>query len=125
MMQIITGFAALALASGVAVAKLPDAPPPTPEQAAKAAEAKAKTDWSNKVAAYQQCTAENTVAEKYAKDMKAKGKSVNIAPTPCADPGPFQAAGAPAQQAAAAAPAKPAAAPAAPAAAPAAAPVKK
>lgn len=115
--HIIGGIAAFALASGVAFAKLPDPPAPTPEQAAKAAEAKAKTDWSNKVAAYQQCSAENAVADKYAKAMQAKGKTVTVATTPCADPGPFQAAGAPAAapvQAAAAAPAKPAA-PAAPA----------
>jgi hypothetical protein len=113
--HLISGFAALALASGLAVAKLPDPAPPSPEAQAKAAEAKAKADWSNKVAAYKQCMVENEVADKYAKDMKAKGKTANIATTPCADPGPFQAAGAPAQPAApaqAAAAAKPAAAPA-------------
>jgi len=116
--HIIGAFAAIALASGAAVAKLPDPPAPTPEQAAKAAEAKAKADWSNKVAAYQQCMAENAVADKYAKAMQAKGKTVTVAPTPCADPGPFQVAGAPAPAAApAAAPAQAAAAaePAAPA----------
>ncbi|MCU0898263.1 MAG: hypothetical protein MUC55_12285 [Burkholderiales bacterium] len=105
--HIIGGLAAFALASGAAVAKLPDAPAPTPEQAAKAAEAKAKADWSNKVAAYKQCMVENAVAEKYANGLKAQGKTANIAPTPCADPGPFQMAGAPAPApAAAAAPAK-------------------
>jgi hypothetical protein len=116
--HIIGGIAVFAFASGVAFAKLPDPPAPTPEQAAKAAEAKAKADWSGKVAAYQQCMAENAVADKYAKAMQAKGKTVNVAPTACADPGPFQVAGAPAAaptQAAAAAPAKPAATPAAPA----------
>ncbi|MCX7893031.1 MAG: hypothetical protein N2544_11775 [Burkholderiales bacterium] len=118
----IAAAGALAIAAGTAFAKLPD---PTPEQAAKAAEAKAKADWSNKVAAYQLCLSENAVAEKYAKQMKAAGKTANVAPTPCTDPGPFQAAGAPAQTAAAA-PAAPAGAAAKAAAAPAAAaPAKK
>jgi len=69
--HLIGGFAALALASGVTLAKLPDPAPLSPDAQAKAAEAKAKADWSNKVAAYQQCMAENSVADKYAKDMKA------------------------------------------------------
>lgn len=108
--------AALAITSGLAVAKLP-APTLTDAQKAAAAEAAAKTAHANKVGAYQQCEAENRVQAKYLAAQKAAGKTVTPQlAQPCVNPGPFQAA------AAAAAPApgaKPAAAPA-PAAKPAA-----
>lgn len=101
--------AALAIASGLAIAKLPA---PTDAQKAAAAEGAAKTAHAGKVAAYQLCESENRTAAKYIAAQKAAGKTV----TPqlakaCENPGPFQAAGG----AAAAAPApaaKPAAAPA-------------
>jgi hypothetical protein len=102
-----SGFAAIAattllLASASGFAKLP---PLTPEQQAKADETKAKAAHAEKVAAYQLCKAQNSVAESYAKQQKAKGHEVKIDPTACQDPGPFvppAAAAAPAPQAAAA-----------------------
>ncbi|HEX9179153.1 MAG TPA: hypothetical protein VF859_02070 [Burkholderiales bacterium] len=107
-------FAVLALGlAGGALAKLPA---PSDEAKAKAAEAKAKADHGNKVAAYLLCKSMNAVAEKYAKEQKAKGVAVQPTETPpCADPGPFVP---PEQQAAAAAAPPPAAAPAKPAEAP-------
>jgi len=103
---------ALAVASGVAFAKLP-APTLTDAQKAAAAEAAAKAAYSGKVGAYQQCEAENRVAAKYLAAEKAKGKTVTPQLTqPCVNPGPFQTAGAaaaatptPAAKAAAPAPA--------------------
>ncbi len=101
---------ALAVASGVALAKLP-APTLTDAQKAAAAEAAAKTAYAGKVGAYQQCESENRVAAKYIAAEKAKGKTVTPQLTqPCVNPGPFQTAGA-----AAAAPPTPAAQAAAPA----------
>jgi hypothetical protein len=108
-MKAILIAAALGLAAAApAWAKLP-VPQLTEEQKIKAEEAKQRTAWSGKVAAYQQCQAENTVAEKYAKAMKAQGKDVKLGDIgACTNPGPFAVAGA--------APAPAAAAPAAPAA---------
>jgi hypothetical protein len=110
-------FAALALAVGGAVAKLP---PPSEEAKAKAAEAAAKTAHGNKVADYQLCKSMNATAAHYYAAAKKAGKDTKppTATPDCADPGPFvyppPAAGA-APAAAPAAAAKPAAAPAAPA----------
>jgi hypothetical protein len=87
--------------AGAAVAKLP---PLGPEAQAKADEAKQKTAWSDKVAAYQLCQAQDRVAASY---RKAKGAQPK-AETPAA------AAAAPAPAASAAAPARAAAAPAIP-----------
>ena len=112
---------------GGAAAKLPAL---SDEAKAKAAEAKNKTDWSNKVAAYQLCQSQDKVAAGY---LKSKGKAKPATEVPaCVNPGayvalpPAAAIVAPAA-AAPAAPAAPAVAPAvakpAPAAAPAA--VKK
>ena len=101
---------ALAVASGVALAKLPAATL-TDAQKAAAAEAAAKTAYAGKVGAYQQCESENRVAAKYIAAEKAKGKAVTPQLTqPCVNPGPLQTAGAAA--AAAPAPAAKAAAPA-------------
>ncbi len=84
----------LAVASSVAVAKLP-APTLTDAQKAAAAEAAAKTAYAGKVGAYQQCESENRVAAKYIAAEKAKGKAVTPQLTqPCVNPGPFQTAGA-------------------------------
>lgn len=84
---------AAALACGTAWAKLP---PLTDEQKAKAAETKAKADWQAKVDAYQLCLSQDRVARFYDESLKAKDKPVPqpVATTPCADPGPFQAASA-------------------------------
>jgi hypothetical protein len=103
--------AALAVASGVALAKLPAPAAPTDAQKATAAEAAAKTAHAGKVGAYQQCESENRVAAKYLAAEKAKGKAITPQLTqPCVNPGPFQTAGAAA--AAAPAPAAKAAVPA-------------
>jgi hypothetical protein len=84
-----------ACALGAALALLPVAqaklPPLSPEAKVKADEAKAKSAWSDKVAAYQLCKAQDRAAANYLKTAKAAGKEV-AAPTPgapCADPGPF------------------------------------
>jgi hypothetical protein len=80
----------LALGSGAttAWAKLP---PPSDEAKAKAAEAAAKTTWSNSVANFQLCKSMDQVASGYFAHAKKAGKDVKpAAATPaCADPGPF------------------------------------
>ena len=101
-------------AGPAALAKLP---PPSDEAKAKAAEAAAKTAWSNKVAEYQLCKSMDAVAAGYFAAAKKAGKDVKppVATPPCADPGPFvyaPPAAAPAPAVAAApAPAAPAAKP--------------
>lgn len=79
---------ALALCGTSALARLP---PPTEAQKLKADEAKARAGWSDKVAAYQLCLAQDKVAARYYSEMKTRGKDVPPAPAaaPCADPGPF------------------------------------
>lgn len=75
--------ALLALTSGLAGAKLPA---PTEEQKAQAALTKAKAAWTDKVAAFQTCKAQDKVVAAY----RASGKGAHTQPgTPCADPGPF------------------------------------
>lgn len=100
----------MAFAAGTAFAKLP---PPTPEAAAAAAAAKDKTAWSDKVAAYKLCLAQDRVAKHYLQ-AKEGARKPSVETPPCVDPGPY-------------APSVEAATPAAPAdsAAPAAAPAKK
>jgi hypothetical protein len=64
-------------------------PAPSEEAKAKADEAKAKTAWSDKVAAFQLCKAQDRVAAGY---LKAKGTAAGVSPvaTPaCADPGAY------------------------------------
>jgi hypothetical protein len=80
--------AALALAAGNVLAKLPA---PSDEAKAKAAEAAAKTAWGNKVADFQLCKAMDRVAAGYAASAKKAGKETKppTATPPCADPGPF------------------------------------
>jgi hypothetical protein len=95
--------------AGAAVAKLP---PLSPEAQAKADEAKQKTAWSDKVAAYQLCQAQDRVAAAYRKAKGAQPKAQAAAATadataagaaapaasaapaipPCQDPGPYVAA---------------------------------
>lgn len=86
-------LAVAAVAWSVAVpaqAKLPAANP-TPEEKAKAAEAAARTAWSNKVADFQLCRSMDRVAVHYQEAAKKRG--TNVAPDPaapaCTDPGPF------------------------------------
>ncbi|WP_066341883.1 hypothetical protein [Azohydromonas lata] len=80
--------AAALLGAGAAVAKLP---PPSDEAKAKADEAKAKAAWSDKVAAYQLCKANDRVAARTLAEAKKAGKPVGevVATPACADPGPF------------------------------------
>jgi hypothetical protein len=68
----------------VALAKLPA---PSPEAAAKAAEAAAKTAWSGKVDTYKLCQSQDRVAAHYRKTNK-DAKPASAVP-PCTDPGPF------------------------------------
>lgn len=77
-----------ALFASVALAKLP---PLSDEAKAKAADAAAKTAWSDKVGGFQLCRAMDRVAETYRKTSAATGKAAPAAvETPaCADPGPF------------------------------------
>lgn len=76
------------LVASTAFATLPPAPP---EAQAKANEAKAKADWSDKSGAYQLCLTQDRVADAYRRDLKAQGKPVPAAmPTAsCTDPGPY------------------------------------
>ncbi len=101
----------LAVAAGLAWAKLP---PPDDAAKAKAAEAAAKAAWQAKVDAYQLCKAQDKVAAQYKKTASgsaakpadktatpaampasaashaASGTPVTAAPpAPCSDPGPF------------------------------------
>ena len=90
-MKKIIALLACSLAASGAFAKLPA---PTPEQAAAAELAKAKTAYAGRVGAYQLCMSENAVANRYK-------KAGTPAPAPCVQPPPFvaptvQAAAAPA-----------------------------
>lgn len=81
---IILGLTLVFFSAGLAYAKLP---PPSEEAKAKADEAKAKTEYGDKVGAYKLCLAQNRVAENY---LKAKSQKPQL--TACQDPGPFGAA---------------------------------
>ena len=72
-------------------------PPPSDAAKAQAAEKAAKTAWTNKVAAYKLCEAQDEAVANYHANAKQQGK-----PAPegthmpaCVDPGPFSAAAAP------------------------------
>lgn len=72
------------MVAGMASAKLP---PPDDAAKAKAAEAKNKTAWSGKVAAYKLCLVQDRVAAQY---LKEKGKAKpNAQVPPCTNPGPY------------------------------------
>lgn len=87
--MVVAGFASTALA------KLPAPPAPTPEAQAKAEEAKLRTAHGARREAFQLCTSMQRVADRYLKEMKAKGKEIRPSETAaCQDPGPFQAAAA-------------------------------
>lgn len=73
---------------GATQAKLP---PPTPEAAAKAAAAKDKAAWTEKVTGYQLCLRQNKVVEHYVKTKNATPKQSATVPA-CTDPGPYVAA---------------------------------
>jgi hypothetical protein len=66
-------------------------PPPSDDAKAKAAEAAAKTAWTDKVSSFQLCKAMNKAAASYQMAMKQGGKTAATpVDTPaCADPGPY------------------------------------
>jgi len=72
---------------------------PAPSDAAKAqaAEKAAKTAWSNKVAAYKLCQAQDAAVANYHANTKQQGKPMpqGTHMPDCVDPGPFSAAAAP------------------------------
>ncbi|MDB5824468.1 MAG: hypothetical protein JWR21_3172 [Herminiimonas sp.] len=75
--------------AGSALAKLPA---PTEEQKAKSAAEKEKTAWSDKVAGFQLCKAQDKVVAFYRKNTpQAKPESAAVATPACTDPGPMQA----------------------------------
>jgi hypothetical protein len=76
--------ALLAVPAFTAMAKLP---PLSDEAKAKAAEAAAKTAWTDKVGAFQLCRAMERTAAHYRRT--AKGPKPAVETPPCADPGPF------------------------------------
>jgi len=77
-----------ALSTGYAFATLP---PPTEAAAAQAAEAKAKSAWSDKVALYQLCLAQDRTVEAYRRSGKTNSAPAGAAMpvAPCANPGPY------------------------------------
>ena len=87
-----------AVGSTFAISALAKLPPPSDEAKAKAAEATAKTAWSDKVASFQLCKAMNKAAANYQAAMKQQGKTAaSPIDTPaCADPGPYVSPAAPA-----------------------------
>jgi hypothetical protein len=89
-MRAILAAGLVVVSFGVAVAKLPPAPPMTDEQKAAAEETKAKDAAAADVAKAQQVKAEDRVAARYIAEQKAKGKTVTpqIAATPAAAPAP-------------------------------------
>ena len=84
----ILGAAFVVATFGLAVAKLPPAPPMTDAQKAVAEEAKAKAAAAAELTKQQQVKAEDRVVARYFAEMKAKGKTVAapqaIAATPAA-----------------------------------------
>jgi hypothetical protein len=87
--QAIAGAAAAALlGSAAALAKLPA---PSDEAKAKAAEAAAKTAWSNQVANFQLCKSMDQVAATYRAQARKAGQEAKpaVATPACADPGAF------------------------------------
>ena len=78
---------------GLASPAWSELPPPSAKVKAQADEAAAKAKWSDKVAAYQLCEAQNKVASFYYAQAKEQGKPTAPAvdTPPCVDPGPFTA----------------------------------
>ena len=81
-MRIVT-FLLIVSSTAPAVATLP---PPSEEAKAQAAAAKAKSEWSDKVAQYKLCLAGDRVAAQY---RASQGKSAAPSTSPCVDPGPY------------------------------------
>lgn len=83
-------LAALSL-SLLAVTAQAALPQPTPQERAKADEAKARAAWSAKIAAHQLCEVQDRVAAQYFEHARASGKAVAqpVSTPACVDPGPF------------------------------------
>ena len=81
-------LASLVLAGGAAMAKLPAL---SDDAKAKAAEAAAKSAWTDKVGAFQLCKSMDRTAAYYYADAKKGSRDVKppIATPPCGDPGAF------------------------------------
>jgi len=79
---------AVALMAAPVLAKLP---PLSDEAKAKAAEAAAKTAWTDKGGAYKTCEAMNRAVANYRQTAKAAARDTpaQIDTPPCTDPGPF------------------------------------
>jgi hypothetical protein len=86
-------WALLPLLLVVVTASVADAALPPPSDAAKAAaaEAAAKAAWTDKVAAYKLCQAQDRVAARYRESATAAGKPAPqpISTPQCVDPGPY------------------------------------
>ena len=76
------------LLPGLSMAKLPAM---SDEAKLKAAEASAKSAWTDKVAGFQLCKAMDRTAEAYRRSFKSTGKDTPQPTTtlPCSDPGQF------------------------------------
>lgn len=90
MKRVVVFLPALAMALFVAAvgAKLP---PLSDEAKGKAAEAAAKTAYTDKVGAFKLCKSMEKVAAEYYADAKKAGKQTKppVTTPPCTDPGPF------------------------------------
>lgn len=84
MRKILVMMAVIVVATQV-LAKLPA---PTEEAKTTALEIKAKAAWSDKVAAYQLCLAQDKVAAQYMKAKGAEAKPAAAMPV-CQSPGPY------------------------------------
>lgn len=89
-LQHFAAAALLCLLSTSAAAKIPP-PQLTDEQKAKAAEAAARTAWSNQVANFQLCRSMDKVAARYFAEAKGAAKDVKpaVPAGDCTEPGPF------------------------------------
>ena len=86
-MKKLSRFCSFSLALLLSTSVFAKLPPPSEEAKAKAAETKAKTVWSDKVAAYKLCMAQDKTAERYRKEHKQPPMDAKAAK--CEDPGPF------------------------------------
>ncbi|HEU4459861.1 MAG TPA: hypothetical protein VFR90_12120 [Methylibium sp.] len=84
-LQALAAATCAVLMAAAAQAKLP---PLSPEAQAKADEAKAKTAWSEKVAAFKLCQSMERTAAQYFKTTGKDPKTAQPTP-PCSDPGAF------------------------------------
>ena len=98
-LRAILAAALVVVSFGVAVAKLPPAPPMTDEQKAAAEDKKTKDAAAAEVGKAQQAKAEDRVAARYIAEQKAMGKAVTPQLGPAvAVPAPPAAAPAPAKK---------------------------